>query len=254
MTSQNNDFYIPPSSAPAQFTVGKKTKWYSKWWAKLLLALLFLVLVMSVAMAFYITRTAYLLKTGQLTAQDLFGAGSVTNSANVQTYATADDPAFGAPDAKVVIVEFSDFQCPFCKQVQPVVKKILADYGNKVWFVYRDFPLESLHPQAVMAALAAECAHEQGKFWDMHDKIFENQDQLSSANLKIWALQIGLNSIQFGNCLDSAQYFDAVNQDLQDGIAAGVKATPTFFINGQKVEGAIPLAVFEQIILSELSQ
>lgn len=253
MTSQDTPFIIPPSSPSSNSPMPKK-KWYKRWWGKTIIVFIFLTLIIGVAMAFYVGRTAYLLRTGVITPEDLFGQNVPGRQNDLPTYATDDDPSFGSPDAKVVIVEFGDFQCPFCRQAMPVVKEILKDYGDKVFFVYRDFPLESVHPQAVPAALAGECAHEQGKFWEMHDKIFENQEQLSVKNFKIWAIQIGLNSIQFGNCLDSSKYFAEVEQDLQAGIAAGVRATPTFFVNGQKIEGAISFTTFEQIILSELSR
>lgn len=255
MTSQDTDFIIPSRADSANSVLPKNKKWYRRWWGRLLLVLSLLILVMIVAMGFYVAKTVHLLNTGQITREDLFGSGGgPVDLSKIDTYATDDDPRFGPANAKVVIVEFSDFQCPFCQQVQPVVKKLMSDYGDKILFIYRDFPLESIHPQAVVGALAGECAHEQGKFWEMHDKIFENQAELSPENLKIWALQIGLNSIQFGNCLDSAKYFEEVNQDLQEGIVAGARATPTFFINGRKLEGAIPLITFEQIILAELSR
>ena len=167
---------------------------------------------------------------------------------------SADDWVTGNAASDVVLIEYGDFQCPACGVFHPIVSQLKQEFGDRVAFVYRHFPLRSIHPNAEPAARATEAAGMQGKFWEMHDKIFENQEQLSIESLKIWAIQIGLNSIQFGNCLDSAKYFAEVEQDLQAGIAAGVRATPTFFVNGQRIEGAIPFTTFEQIILSELSR
>lgn len=255
MYSQNIRFTVPSSVQTGSEPNAKKKRWYRRWWGRLIIGFIGFLLIILIAMGFYVGRVANLLRTGQVTPEQLFGRDiSPAQLRTLPTLATSDDPSFGPKDAAVVIVEFSDFQCPFCRQAVPVVKEILKDYGDRVLFVYRDFPLESIHPQAVLAALAGECAHEQGGFWPMHDKIFENQEEISEANLKTYAVQIGLNSIQFGTCLQSAKYLAEVEQDLQDGIEAGVRATPTFFINGLKVEGAIPFNTFEQIILSELSR
>ncbi len=232
-----------------------RAPWYKRWWGIITIILLFFFLVVGVAMTFYVGHLAWLIRTGQVIPEQLMiqrMTGSATDQAQLPTLASTDDPSFGPIDAQVVVVEFSDFQCPFCGETFPVVKEILADYGDRIRFIYRDFPIHSLHPQALTAALAAECAHEQGLFWPMHDKIFENQDTLSAENLKRWAVQIGVNSLQFGRCLDSQKYFAEVEQDFQEGVAAGVSATPTFFINGRRIEGAIPYTTFEQLIVSEL--
>lgn len=168
-----------------------------------------------------------------------------------------DDPVLGRSDAPVTIVEFSDFQCPFCRRffedalVQ--IKKEYVDIG-KVRLVYRDFPLD-FHPGAQPAAMAAECADEQGKFWEFHDKVFAAQAlqgqgtiQFGVADLKKWAKEINLNTIQFNQCLDSGKYKEEVAKDQTDGTAAGVSGTPTLFINGIRVVGAQPFATFKTII------
>jgi protein-disulfide isomerase len=253
MYSQNSSFTVPQSSKASSEVVEKK--WYQKWWARLIIIFLTIFFILLIAAGFYITRIVILLRSGQLAPQQLFGEDFVSRrGSNVATLATTDDPSLGPRDAKVVIVEFSDFQCPFCQQAQPVIKEILKDYGDKVLFIYRDFPLVANHPDALLAALAGECAHEQGKFWEMHDKIFASQDEINEVNLKTYAVQIGLNSIQFGNCIVSGKYLKEIEEDLTQGYAAGVRATPTFFINGVRISGTIPLAAFEQIITSELSR
>ena len=155
----------------------------------------------------------------------------------------------------MTIIEFSDFQCPFCgrffEQALPQIEEGYIKSG-KVKLVYRDFPLESIHPQARPAAEAAQCAHEQGKFWAFHDKLFANQQQLSAENYKKWAAELGLNAATFNDCVDKKKYAAEVSKDLADGSAAGVQGTPAFFVNGRVLEGAQPFAAFEAVIEEEL--
>lgn len=164
-----------------------------------------------------------------------------------------DDPFKGGQNAKVTIVEFSDYQCPYCARAKSTVEEIMNTYGNKVRFVYRDFPLPG-HQFAQKAAEASECADEQGKFWEYHDLIFENQQSLSVDALKSYAKELSLNENQFNSCLDSGKYTQEVKSDLKDGANYGVEGTPTFFINGIKIPGAVPFEQFKQIIDSELSK
>jgi protein-disulfide isomerase len=166
-----------------------------------------------------------------------------------------DDAILGDPNAKVTIIEFSDYQCPFCARfwsdTLPLIKKEYIDTG-KVNLVFRDFPLNSIHPLAQPAAEATECVREQGgdeAFYEMHDQIFANQHSLSNANLINWAKTIGYD-IQ--SCLSSGKYAQEVNDDLQDGAGAGIRGTPGFVINGQVISGAQPFSVFKQIIDANL--
>ncbi len=252
MYSEPTSFNIPESSKP---NLSKSKRWYQKWWGRVIIVFLLLFLSMLTAMAFYVGRTVIQLRSGDITPQELLGSGYTGGAGhNPVTLATADDPSRGPKDAKVVIVEFSDFQCPFCRQAYPVVKQILRDYEGQILFIYRDFPLTDIHPQALLAAMAGECAHEQGQFWPMHDKIFENQQSMTEADFKRYAVQIGLNNIEFGNCLSSGKYLSEIEGDLNDGFNAGIRSTPTFVINGVQVSGVLPLNTFEQIIISELSK
>lgn len=167
-----------------------------------------------------------------------------------------DDTVMGSDDAPVTIIEFSDYQCPFCSrfwsQTLPQIKSEYIDTG-KVKFVYRDFPLSSIHPSAQKAAEAAECAGEQEKYWEMHDKVFANQQAIDVASLKAYAQQIGLDTAKFNDCLDSGKMTAEVQKDFSDGQAAGVSGTPAFFINGKLVSGAQPFSVFKQAIDAELA-
>lgn len=186
-----------------------------------------------------------------------FEQGSVTTAANTGSneavdnfYASNfnDDPTFGNPEAKLTIVAFEDFQCINCANEFPIVRSMLNNNQDKVNFVFRDFPLSDIHPQAQKAAEAAQCAHEQGQFWTYHDRLFANQNALAVTDLKSYAAQLNLNTAQFDNCLDTSKYKDEVEADFNDGLKAGVTGTPTFFFNGNKVAGGISADGFEQII------
>ncbi len=144
----------------------------------------------------------------------------------------------GGANAKVTIVEFSDFQCPFCARAQGFLDSLGGQYGNRLKFVYRHFPLSSIHPDAQKAAEASECAAEQGRFWQMHDVIFENQNALSVPDLKEYAKDVGMDTAKFNSCLDSGRTAGVVAFDQKDGEKLGVQGTPYFFINGQMVVGA----------------
>lgn len=163
-------------------------------------------------------------------------------------------PGIGPEDAPIVIVEFSDFQCPFCKRFQDeTAKQLLAAYPGKIRFVYRHLPLTSIHPEAFPSAEASMCANEQNAFWEYHDKIFENQDKLGRELYMQIASDLNLGVTAFENCLNTGKYKDLVQQDSDFAINLGVQSTPTFFINGLALVGAQPLEAFKQVIDKELA-
>jgi len=180
-----------------------------------------------------------------------------------------DDAMLGDKDAKVTIIEFSDYQCPFCrifwKEAFTQIKEQYLNTG-KARFVFRDFPL-SFHPSAQVSAEAAECAGEQNKYWEFHDKIFGEQEkmgqgtiQYTESDIKKWGREIGLNETEFNQCVDSGKYKEEVQKDIADGSAAGVNGVPSIFINGRFVAtsdgqsvGAAPFAVFKAIIEEALA-
>ncbi len=168
-----------------------------------------------------------------------------------------DDPFKGPEDAPVTIVEFSDYQCPYCKIFfDQTFNHILTLYEGNVKFVYRDFPL-GFHQYAQKAAEAAECADDQGKFWEYHDKLFQNQETWSSLGIsefKRYAEEVGLNNDEFNRCLDNEEKTREVKKDLQDGRSYGVTGTPTFYINGRKLSGAASFSNFVRIIETELKE
>ena len=174
-----------------------------------------------------------------------------------------DDAILGDPTARVTIVEFSDYQCPFCrlfwKTTLPRIRQQYIDTG-KVRLVFRDFPQPG-HPQAQIASMAAECAKDQGKYWEYHDKLFFEQDKqgkdvirFKADDLKRWAAEIGLDATPFRQCLDSSKYKKEVRSDYSYGWNLGVDGTPAFFINGRSLVGAQPFAVFQKVIEEELSR
>ena len=163
-----------------------------------------------------------------------------------------DAPFIGPADAPVTIVEFSDFHCPYCKRVLPSLTEIRSRYGDKVKLVFRDFPLDRLHPQARRAAEAARCAHEQNNFWKYHDVLFANAPQASPQQLKAYAEQVGLDVQTFDRCLTSGKHAAAVQRDLDEGIRLGVSGTPAFFVNGRPLSGAQPVERFVRVIDDEL--
>jgi protein-disulfide isomerase len=160
-------------------------------------------------------------------------------------------PSRGPADAKVTIVEFSDFECPFCGRATPTVEQLMKKYDGKVRLVFREFPLP-MHKSAAKAAEAALCANEQGKFWPMYEKMFANQEKLEVSDLKGYAKDLGLDSSKFDACLDTGKMQSAVQTDVQAGRSVGVDGTPAFFINGRPYSGAQPLEKFEEVIDSEL--
>lgn len=162
-------------------------------------------------------------------------------------------PVKGPADAPVTIIEFSDFQCPYCRRVHPTLKRLMHEYQGRVKLVYRNFPLRNIHPQAQKAAEAAQCAAEQDRFWPYHDKLFSTS-RLQVDDLKKYAQELGLNTEQFNTCLDTDKYASKIEQDLQAGAKAGVNATPSFFVNGQPVSGAIPYDDFKELIDTALQQ
>jgi protein-disulfide isomerase len=160
-------------------------------------------------------------------------------------------PARGPADAPVRIVEFSDFECPYCLRAFPTVQQILSTYGDRVRFVYRHYPLPN-HPNAIPAAEASACAHEQDKFWPYHDRLFASPGKLSAADLKAHANELGLDTAKFNSCVDTRKFREDVEADMRAAEAAGVSGTPAFFVNGRPLSGAQPFEAFQRVIDEEL--
>ncbi len=162
-------------------------------------------------------------------------------------------PLKGNENAKVKIIEFSDFECPFCGGLTKTLDKILKKYGRAVSLSFKAFPL-SRHPNAPLAHQASLCAHDQGKFWPYHDKLFESQQALQRSNLEKYASDFRLDMTKFKQCLDSGEKFAKVQKELLEGQEAGVRSTPTLFINGKIVVGNVPQEAIEEVINEELTK
>lgn len=173
-------------------------------------------------------------------------SGQPTNRAPTRVSA-ADNPALGKADAPVTIIEFSDYQCPYCRQffetTLPVLTKQYVE-GGKLRYVFHDFPLDQIHPQARKAAEAARCAGEQGNYWQMHDVLFRHQDALQADRLRVYAEQLHLDGKAFGTCLDSGKYQSRVQRNYTEGLAAGVRGTPSFLLGKTRADNAVEGILF----------
>lgn len=167
-----------------------------------------------------------------------------------------DDWILGNKNAKITLVEFSDFECPFCSRFKPVVDQVMQEYKDKVRVVYKHYPLTTIHPNAQKAAEAAECAGEQKaeKFWEMHDKLFANNTNLSIENYKTWAKDIGLNASKFATCIDKGEKAADVQADQAYADTIGVTGTPTSFVNGYIISGAQDYSYVKNLIEQELAK
>jgi protein-disulfide isomerase len=163
-------------------------------------------------------------------------------------------PVRGSAKAPVTIIEFSDFHCPYCKQVQPTLSRILSEYGDRVRLAYRDFPLDQLHPSARTAAEAARCAKDQGKFWELHDKLYGGGTDASPETLTRLAREIDMDVIAFQQCLSIGKHRSEIDRDIQEATNFGVTGTPGFFINGRLVSGAQAYESFARVIDEELAR
>ena len=164
------------------------------------------------------------------------------------------NPSVGSASAPITLIEFSDYQCPYCGRVEPTLKRLRAAYGDKIRFVWKDFPLTQIHPQAFKAGEAAHCAGDQGKYWELHDVLFNKQSELQPDDLKRHALTLGLNTDTFNQCLDSSKHAERVRDGVAEGGQVGVNSTPTIFINGRRFSGAQPYEVFAAAIDEELAR
>jgi protein-disulfide isomerase len=187
---------------------------------------------------------------------------SLRDKAQVKVYLTPpivdvsaeDAPVKGSANAPITIVEFSDFQCSYCKRVVNILEQVLERYPDKVKLAFRDFPIVNIHPQAEKAAEAAHCAAEQGKFWEFHDLLFDKQDTIPTTNFAEHAKTLGLEVSTFQTCIDGRKYQEKVERNYAAGVKAGVSGTPAFFINGRLLSGAQPLEAFKTVIDEELER
>lgn len=238
-----------------------------RWWSTAVIAYVAITALLGITFL-VIYRSA---RSNAPTIDDAIRVGAFTTSPQTSdgttpatnvAVITDTDPSIGASaqNARLTIVEFSDFQCPFCRQAFPIIRSTVAAYGDRgLRYIYRDFFDEELHANARLAAEAGRCAHAQGKFWAYHDKLFQNQDGLDAKSLATYARQVGLDGQQFDVCLASKQFATTVQSNVDAGIALGVRGTPTWFlipsgVNAltRRVEGVIPQDKLVQLLEEKL--
>jgi len=205
-----------------------------------------------------IWATVILALVGSVAAVAALSGGSNQENLPLSGEITAEDHIQGDPESAVVLVEYSDFQCPACSYYHPLVKEIVAEFGDRIAFVYRHFPLQQ-HKNAERAARAAEAAGRQGKFWEMHELIFANQEDWSDSNqaediFLVYADDLGLDGEKFRVDMDSPAVKDKVSNDYASGIQSGVTYTPTFYLNGEKISNPRSAEEFRGIIQAVLNQ
>lgn len=212
-------------------------KWYNRWWGVIFLLIIVLLFL---GLAIFIYNLVYYIETNNQN-----NANSADNP--LVQIETTDDPALGSENPTVTIVEFGDFQCPYCKDSFLVLRRVVTQYPN-VKLIFRDYPISASHPDALGAALAANCAYEQKKFWEYHDLLYNNQDDLSIENLLLFAQDLNLDFDQFTQCLGDQKYLNEIQNDLVDGMKLGITGTPTFFVNGYKISGVVSYDTWVSIL------
>jgi len=222
--------------------------WYKKWWGILILIFITLILILVIAFAFAIANEIKKYKSST-PEQKLFNNIVYTQQRQKEVEGE-NNPWFGSTDPKVTIVEFVDYSCSMCKNSYSTIREISLIYQNNVKIIIRDFPG---YEQSLNLAMAAHCAKEQGLFWQMHDKLFQNQGVNQREQLIELANQIGADLTRFTDCFDQQKYLKQIQENFSAGQNLGVTGTPTWFINGVKIEGDIPYELFIQI-MEELIQ
>lgn len=227
----------PEDLQPERVTLPPEIPWYKKKGCLFLLFIAIIILAGVSIFGWYVYKYYQSIQKGEVPDEIVAMFPEQYNQEQTSAPTRDDDPAQGNKDAKVTVIAFEDFQCPISGQEYPALKKVLPDYQDKVLFVYRDFPTN--HEFSQKAAEAAQCAYEQDMFWQYHDLLFLNQSLITDVSVfSTFAQQIGMNVSAFDQCLASERYKTEVQKDFFDGKLAGVDGTPTFFLNGYKLEGA----------------
>ncbi|OGY44003.1 MAG: hypothetical protein A3B89_02565 [Candidatus Buchananbacteria bacterium RIFCSPHIGHO2_02_FULL_40_13] len=223
-------------------------KWYQKKWG---LAIIVFIIIVVLLLSLLVISTPGFLKSSAsesgLIIDKITAANLLAQTPQRQLAEKLDRPHLGQVNAKLVIVEFSDFQCPVCQAEFPIIREVVSKYQNQILYIYRQYPI--INENSALVSQASLCAHEQDKFWAMHDRLFLNpSSEYSTDNLKNIAQQAGLNLEQFNDCLTTEKYKNMVLEDTQDGFTLGIKGTPTFFINGNKLSGLISQDSWEKLL------
>ncbi len=217
-------------------------RWYKKKWGILFIALFTIALIFLIAFVFLVLNVIKKSNQGQLVPNPTSGGTEISKIIT----GPGDNFSIGATNPKITIVEFSDFSCPYCKNSFPVIRELSRKYKKNVKIIFRDYPI--ITEQSGDLAMAGRCAGEQGLFWPMHDKLFINQGVAERKEIINLAMQVGTDVERFTKCFDSKKYLSKIQKDFSDGQELGITGTPTWFINGHKVKGSLPLSAFEEII------
>ena len=242
----------------------QKKPWYKTLTGKLFLSVLLLVSIGFLIFASFVGYYLWKIKNGQgaeLAEQfsPTFSIDASLDQQNSQQIPHQDprlfikplNPRLGNPASTVKIIAFIDFSCPYSQKSYPIFKQMSEKYSPAVEIIFKQFPLSSIHPDAIPAAVASTCAGEQDKFWPYYDLLFERK-ALDKTSLVSYATELNLNVNKFNTCLETQKYLLSINDDLQDGISLGVRGTPTYFVNNTKLEGVITKEKWEEVILTEL--
>jgi len=232
--------------------------WFKRWWGKVIILLIILSIILFIYFSYLLFNNYRNLKKGNIYYEDL-GTWITTeqyreNQKIVGEIMTEDDPWLGAEEPLIYIIAFESFACPFCRDNQEDLQKMITKFGKIIRFIFKDFPTEGLHENVFQAHLGAACAQEQGRFWEYHDLLFANQGDFTKNNLKYLAQNSGLNSRDFNSCLDEEKFSQEIRQDYAQGVQAGVAGTPSYLINGQLIPGAISYETWEEIIALIIKQ
>lgn len=242
------------------FTLQRRVHWYQTVWGVSLIG--FGVLTGAVVVMFVILTGKYIIdiRAGKMVGLEFQGSFTSfdglkpMSSANIDRnrLEQGDFPYLGSQNAPVTIVEFVDFKCPNCRLAYPIMQQVVQKYGGKVKLIIRHLPFESLHPGTTELAKFAECSREQGKFWGAYAYFFANQTTLpaqwTSDNTRSLSVQLGMDRTQMEACMKSQKVFQAINRDYADALASGARGTPTFFVNGTKIEGVVSLEQWKEIL------
>jgi protein-disulfide isomerase len=250
---------------PFDIEAPMKRRWFERWWGIILIVVGFLFSALLLTIAGFTARYWWQIAHGATPGVALEWRGQFTDAlphASAPIGAVQLDnsksPMLGRPGAPVEIVEFIDFKCPNCRIAAPVMKQVLSSYGTNVTYITRHFPVETLHPGATTVSELAECAHAQNRYWPLHDWLFANQEALpetlSDEAVYTIATAVDLEYSPLKLCLENPATAEKVRRDYLEGVRNGVVGTPTFFVNGQKVEGAIPFTVWQKYLLTFLNK
>lgn len=221
-----------------------KLAWYKKWWGRLIIACIFIILVFLTAFGFYVYDLIKEVKKEP--AEPKIKTTLINGNDFTLAVGYNNNYWLGSANPKITIVEFADFSCPYCQNSYPKIRELSIKHKNDIKIIFRDFPLKN--DFSISLALAGRCAGEQGLFWPLHDKFFQNQNISQEEDIYRLAIQVGVDQEKFKDCLQNKKYLPQVQKDFTDGETLGLTGTPAWFINGYKIEGDIPITMWEEII------